>query len=79
MNKIRGAFKSLTMWVNGLFLAAFPFANDIVSGVQDNLPQMAQYVPDNIFKTVGMVVVVFNIYLRVRTKQSLEVKGEKDV
>ena len=77
MNKIRGAFKSLTMWVNGLFLAAFPFANDIVTGVQDNLPQMGQYVPENIFKTVGMIVVAFNIFLRVRTKRSLEEKGEK--
>ena len=77
MNKIRGAFKSLTMWVNGLFLAAFPFANEIVSGVQDNLPQMSQYIPENIFKTLGVIVVVFNIYLRVRTKRSLEEKGEK--
>jgi hypothetical protein len=77
MNKIRGAFKSLTMWVNGLFLAAFPFANEIVSGVQDNLPQMSQYIPENIFKTLGVIVVMFNIYLRVRTKRSLEEKGEK--
>lgn len=77
MNKIRGAFKSLTMWVNGLFLAAFPFANEIVSGVQDNLPQMSQYIPENIFKSLGVIVVVFNIYLRVRTKRSLEEKGEK--
>ena len=77
MNKIRGAFKSLTMWFNGLFLAAFPFANEIVSGVQENLPQMGQYIPENIFKTVGMVVVAFNILLRVRTKDSLADKGEK--
>lgn len=77
MNKIRGAFKSLTIWVNGILLSIFPFANDITSGIQENLPQLGQYLPENIFKTLGLAVVVFNIWLRVRTTHSLEAKGEK--
>lgn len=77
MNKLRGALKSLTMWVNGLFLAAFTYSDDIIHGVQDNLPDLAQYMPANVFKAVGLAVVLFNIYQRTRTKASLESKGQK--
>lgn len=76
MNKIRGALRSITIWVNGLFLAVFPFAEQIMAGIHDNLPQLENYLPSNVFKTIGLILVVFNIYQRTRTSKSLEVKGQ---
>jgi hypothetical protein len=75
MNKLRGALRSATMWVNGLFLAAYPFAGDIVLAVRENLPGLAEYLPANIYQAVGLAVVIFNIYQRTRTKESLAEKG----
>ena len=77
MDKIRGALHSVTMWVNGIFLAMFPFADQFVQGVHDAMPDLSQYLPANIFKGVGVVVVVFNIVQRTRTKQSLTEKGQQ--
>ncbi len=73
--KIRGALRSVTMWVNGLFLAVYPFAEEIIVAVQENMPTLAEYLPANVFKAVGLAVVIFNIYQRWRTKQSLAEKG----
>ena len=75
MNKFRGALRSATMWVNGLFLAAYPFADQVVAGVRDNLPALAEYMPANAFKAVGLAVILFNIYQRTRTDKSLAEKG----
>lgn len=76
MKTLKGALKSVTIWVNATLLAIFPFANDILLGIQDNLPQLAQYLPENMFKTLGFIVVVFNIFQRTITTQSIKVKGE---
>lgn len=76
MKTLKGALKSVTIWVNATLLAIFPFANDILLGIQDNLPQLAQYLPENMFKTLGFIVVVFNIFQRTITTQSLKAKGE---
>lgn len=75
--KIRGAFRSVTIWVNGVFLAVFTYSDDIVQGVQEHMPELAQYMPANVLKGLGLAVVIFNIYQRARTKASLELKGQK--
>lgn len=77
MDKLRGAFHSVTMWVNGIFLAIFPFADQIMQGMHDSLPDLSQYLPVNVFKVVGVAVVLFNLYQRTRTKQSLADKGQQ--
>ena len=77
MKTLKGALKSVTIWVNATLLAIFPFANDILLGIPDNLPQIAPYLPEDMFKTLGFIVVVFNIFQRTITTQSLKVKGEK--
>lgn len=74
-SKLRGALRSTTIWVNGLLLAAYQFSDQIVQGVHDSLPELAQYLPANTFKAIGLVVVVFNIYQRTRTSKSLAEKG----
>lgn len=75
--KLRGALRSVTMWVNGLFLAALPFADEIVLALNEYLPALQPYLPENTFKAVGLAVVVFNIYQRTRTSKSLAEKGAK--
>lgn len=77
MDKIKGALRSVTIWVNGVFLALFPFADSIIQGIHDNLPDLSQYLPADVFKVIGVAVVVFNIYQRTRTNQSLADKGAK--
>jgi len=65
------------MRVNGLFLTAYPFADQIIAAVRDNMPDLAQYQPADVFEAIGLSVVVFNIYQRTRTTQSLHKKGSK--
>lgn len=78
---LKGALKSVTVWVNGLFLAAAPFADQIITaamtGVRDYLPELQPYLPDNIYKAAGIAVVAFNIWQRARTSMSLAEKGAK--
>jgi hypothetical protein len=65
--KIAGMRKSAVIWVNGLLLAALP----VVDYAKDNLPQLADYLSPDLYKRVGLAVVVLNILLRFRTSQSL--------
>jgi hypothetical protein len=59
--RIETALRSTGVWFNAVLLAALPFTDAILSGVRDNLPDMAPYLPPNIYKAVGFVVVVFNL------------------
>jgi hypothetical protein len=68
--KLRGAWRSLTVWLNGVFLAALP----IYEAVKDSLPEAQQYLPDNVYKWVGVAVVVVNLGLRFRTNSDLAQK-----
>lgn len=74
-NKLRGAARSITIWINGLFLAAWPFADQIMQGIRDNLPAIQPYVTESVYRYVGLAVVAFNIVQRARTKLSLDQKG----
>ena len=73
--KLIGALRSVTMWVNALFLALYPFASEIVAGLHDAMPTLAEYLPSNIYKGIGIAVVVFNLMQRTRTTKSLTEKG----
>lgn len=65
MNKIRTLISNtraaLAARLNLFLLAAFPFADQIVSVIAANLPAAAAYLPANVYKWVGLAVVVFNI------------------
>ena len=67
LKKIKGAYKSWTIWFNGISLA-------VIAGLpmlQDSLPMLSQYLDATVARTVGLVVVVANILLRFRTNISL--------
>lgn len=53
--------RSAGVWFNAVLLAAFPFTDSIMQGVNDNLPSLAVYLPPNVYKAVGIAVVVFNL------------------
>ena len=61
LDNLRAARRSFTLWLNAVLLAAFPFADSIISGIRDNLPDMAPYLPANVFRAVGLALVVYNI------------------
>lgn len=61
LDQIRAARRSFTAWLNGILLAAWPFADDIIGAVRENLPELSQYLPANVFKAVGLALVIFNI------------------
>ena len=66
-NTLHGAFKSWTIWFNGLVatvLVALPM-------IQDALPLLAQYLDNAIYKQIGLVVVVINLLLRIKTTKAL--------
>ncbi len=67
---IRGSFKSFTMWFNGIMasvLASFPV-------LHDSLPQLADYLTQDIYKKLMAVTVVGNIILRIKTNKALHEK-----
>jgi hypothetical protein len=65
--KMKGMRRSLTIWFNGLMLAALP----VVEYAKDSLPQLGEYLSPTTYKVVGLVVVLANILLRFRTSTSL--------
>ena len=67
LDHIRSARKSFTVWMNAVLLAAYPFADAIIGAAQDNLPALAQYLPANIFRAVGLALVIYNIVNATRT------------
>lgn len=62
--------KSKTMWFNSVMVFMWAF----LEIANDTLPVLQQYLPEGIYKWVGLIVVIANIYLRTKTKTSL---GEK--
>ena len=58
---VRAARRSFTVWLNALLLAVYPFSDSIIAGVRDNLPDLAPYLPANVFRAVGLALVIYNI------------------
>lgn len=67
MNKIKGMYKSLTIWVNGILAVVIPS----LPMLADSIPQMQPYLTPSLYQWIGGGVVVLNIALRFRTSTSL--------
>lgn len=68
--KIRGAKRSLTIWINSAFASisvALPIA-------QDQIPQVKPFIPPEIYHYMLMFVIVGNVLLRFRTNKGLDEK-----
>jgi hypothetical protein len=60
-DKMRAWIRSAGVWLNAALLAAFPFTDQIIQTVTENLPTLAPYLPPDVYKAVGVAVVVFNL------------------
>lgn len=65
--KFKRAWKSFTIWVNGLALAAMP----TIEYARDNIEQVREYINADFYKGVALVLVVTNLVLRFKTKKDL--------
>lgn len=70
LDKLRGSLRSATVWINSGLLAMLPFYEDI----KGSMTELQPYLPDNIYKWMGVAVVVLNIVMRFRTRVPLEHK-----
>lgn len=70
LDKLKGAWRSVTIWFNGLLLALFP----LVQMAHDSLPEIGQYLSPHLYQYVGLAVVVVNIALRFKTTSDLASK-----
>lgn len=68
--KIRGAWKSWTIWLNGVALAALP----VIDMLKESVPQLERYVDAQSYKFAMLAVIVSNIVLRVKTSTGLQNK-----
>lgn len=63
--KLSALREDLEKWLNVAFLAALP----VYEVFKDSLPDLQAYLPDNIYKCVGIAVVLINIILLSRKKK----------
>ena len=70
LDKMKGCYKSVVIWFNGLALS-FVSLFDLF---HESLPELSQYVPDNIYKKVGLAIIIGNLLLRFKTSKALQDK-----
>lgn len=67
LDKLKNAWKSWTIWVNGLAASIMV----ILPVAQDSVPQLQAYIPDHVYKIAMGVIVALNIALRFKTTTDL--------
>lgn len=75
--KLRGMWRSATMRFNLILLVLVQYDAEIIGFVAENLPDINSLLPDNLHKSMGILVVVGNLYLRAKTTASLADRGVK--
>jgi hypothetical protein len=66
IDKIKGAYKSWTIWLNGIGILLLEFADSL----QTTLPLVHEYIPQQAYSVLGIVLAA-NILLRFKTSKSL--------
>jgi len=69
-DKLAGAKRSLTVWLNGIAGVVIPS----LPMLGDSIPQLQPYLTPSLYQWIGGVVVFANIALRFKTKTALENK-----
>lgn len=67
IDSIKGAIKSWTIWFNSVVAAFIMFLPEI----QASLPQLAAYLPANVYKWLALAVLLTNLALRFKTTKAL--------
>lgn len=71
MDNLRGALRSLTMWVNGLAATAVA----ALPTLRDDFPQIEQYLDHQVYRYAMGALIAANILLRMKTTTSLADKA----
>lgn len=66
-DKIRNAWKSMTIWFNGVLASGIA----VYDQVKDQIPQLQQYLTPETFKYIAVTAVLVNIALRFKTTKDL--------
>lgn len=74
--RLKAWAQSATVLFNASLLAAFPFTEQIMGMVTDNLPALAPYLPPNVYKVVGYAVVVFSMVRAMKRARAAAVAKE---
>lgn len=64
---VSAELKRAATWVSVALLAALPYADDIMMALAEHLPALQPYLPENIYKVMGALVVAANILRSVYT------------
>jgi Golgi nucleoside diphosphatase len=70
MNTLHGILKSWVLWFNGIMLSLMPAFEYAAA----NYPELHEYIPDNVYKHVGLFIVGVNMALRFKTSKPLKEK-----
>jgi hypothetical protein len=70
MKWLKGSLKSLTIWFNGVCLSLLP----IFEYAKDALPQLQDFLGPNVYRNIGLLVVIANIVLRYKTNKPVSEK-----
>lgn len=74
MGNLKKAWKSVTIWFNGVALAALPFADNAATAIKETLPVVSQYLTSGLLKYAAIFILVANIALRFKTNSALKDK-----
>jgi len=69
-NKLKKSYKSTVIWFNGILLSII----GLLDLFHSSLGEISQYVPDSLYKKIGLIVLIANILLRFKTDKGLENK-----
>lgn len=75
MLKLRGALRSVTIWINSLVLLALANADFIASALSEHLPALGHVLPKELVFALSIGLSLFNLYQRTKTDKSLAEKG----
>jgi hypothetical protein len=76
MPRLAAWARSAGVWFNVVLLMAVQYTDQIMQGVNENLPALAAYLPPNVYKAVGVAVVVFNLVRAAqRAQRAAQAKG----
>lgn len=70
-DKFKGTIKSLTIWVNGVFVALVSNAETVMSALRENLPTVSQWLNADMLKYSALFIIGVNVLLRFKTNKSL--------
>lgn len=72
--KAAGAWRSFTIWFNGVMAALLIYADNIIGALRDTLPTVSQWLTSDILKGAAVLIIIGNIALRFKTDKSLAEK-----